>query len=189
MKHPKLIRRLMLAVALIALLATVGLFFGYRQMKTNPTAMLDLVQKGADMQLSKIRQTASKNGIKEWRLEADSATLNEQAKIMLLDKPVVEFFMEDGDNLHLTADQGTIHTDSSRMNVSGRVSAATSLYRLTTESIDYDPQDRTLHAAKPVTIAGQAFTLNAASMAVEITTRITRFEGGVQGVISDDFQL
>ena len=189
MKNPKLIRNLMLSVSLVALLATVGLFFTYRQVTSNPEAILNLVQKGADMQLSKIRQTASKNGIKEWRLEAESATLNEQEKVMLLANPDVEFFMEDGDNLHLTADQGTIHTDSSRMNISGRVSANTSLYNLQTETLDYDPQARTLIAQKQVNISGQSFTLQADSMAMDIATSITRFEGGVQGVISDDFQL
>ena len=189
MKNPKLIRRLMLAVALVALIATVGVFVGYRRMTHNPEAILDLVQTGADMQLSKIRQTASKNGIKEWRLEAESATLIKEKNIMRLAKPDVEFFMENGDNLHLTADEGTIHTDSSRLNVSGRVSAANSLYRFQTEDLDYDPKARTLNADKPVHISGQSFTLRADSMAMNIATRITRFEGGVKGVISDDFQL
>jgi len=189
MKNPKLIRRLMLAVALVALIATVVVFVGYRQVTRNPEAILELVQKGADMQLSNIRQTASKKGIKEWRLEASSATLKDEQKVMLLDRPEVEFFMEDGDNLHLTADQGTIHTDSSHMNVSGQVSAATSQYRLQTETLDYDPNARTLHAAKSVRISGPSFTIRADSMAMDIATSITRLEGGVEGVISEDFQL
>ena len=71
--------------------------------------MLDRVKKEADMQLSKIHQTAMKNGIREWRLDAESATLVEKEKTMLLASPDVEFFMNDGDNVHLTADQGTIY--------------------------------------------------------------------------------
>ena len=189
MKNPKLVRRLMLAVALVALVGTVGVFIAYRQMTRNPEAILELVQTDADMQLSKIRQTASKNGIREWRLEAESATLKERQKVMQLERPAVEFFMADGDNLNLTADQGTIYTDTSRISVSGRVSATTSLYSLQTEALAYDPKARTLNADKPVTISGQSFTLKADSMAINIATRITRFEGDVQGVISDDFQL
>jgi LPS export ABC transporter protein LptC len=91
------------------------------------------------MQLSKIHQTAMKNGIREWRLDAESATLLEKKKTMLLTRPDVEFYMEDGDHVHLTAEQGTIYTDSSRINVSGQVSANTSLYRFQTETLDYDP--------------------------------------------------
>jgi len=189
MKNPKLIRRLLLTVALAALIGTIGVFVGYRRMTRDPGVLLDLVQQKADMQLSKIRQTASKNGIKEWRLEAESATLMEQQKTMRLAKPDVEFFMEDGDNLHLTADQGTIHTDSSRINVSGDVSANTSRYRLRTETLDYDPQERTLRTETPVNLSGQSFSLRADSMAMNLETNIVRFEGGVKGVISDDFQL
>ena len=108
---------------------------------------------------------------------------------MLLANPDVEFFMEDGDNIHLTADQGTIYTDSSRMHVSGRVSADTSLYHFKTEALEYDPAKRELRADVPVTISGQSFTLRADSMAMDLKTNITRFDGGVEGTISEDLQL
>ncbi len=189
MNHPTLIRRLLLAVALVVLLATVGLFIGYRQVARNPEALLDVVPHDTDMQLNTIRQTASKNGIKEWRLAAESATLVEQQKTMLLSKPDVEFFMEDGDNLHLTADQGTIYTDSSGMNISGQVSASTSRYRFHTETLDYDPKARILRTETPVTLSGRSFTLRADSMAMDLKTNVTRFDGGVQGTISEDLQL
>ena len=189
MNNPKLLRRLLLSVALIVLLVTVGAFIGYRQATRNPEILLDLVPQNTDMQLNKIRQTASKNGVKEWRLAAESATLIEQQKTMLLAKPDVEFFIEDGDNLHLTADQGTIYTDSSRMNVSGRVSANTSHYQFRTEALDYDPKARVLRSETPIELSGQAFTLQADSMAMDLKTNITRFEGGVQGIISEDLQL
>jgi LPS export ABC transporter protein LptC len=91
--------------------------------------------------------------------------------------------------VHLTAEQGTIYTDSSRMNVSGQVSANTSRYRFQTEALDYDPAARELSADKPVTLSGQTFTLRAGTMAMNLETNITRFEGGVEGIISEDLQL
>lgn len=189
MKNRRLIQRVLLTVAVLALAATVTVFVGYRRITRNPEVLLDLVQKEADMQLNKIRQTATKNGIREWRLEAESATLLEKQKTMLLARPDVEFFMDDGDNVHLTADQGTIYTDSSRMNVSGQVSANTRLYRFRTEALNYDPAARELRADTPVTLSGQSFTLRADSMAMNLETNITRFEGGVEGTISEDLQL
>lgn len=189
MKNRRLIQRLLLAVAVLALAATVSVFIGYRRMTRNPDVLLDLIQKEADMHLNKVRQTATKNGIREWRLEAESATLLEEQKTMLLARPDVEFFMNDGDNVHLTADKGRIYTDSSRMHVSGQVSANTRLYRFRTEALSYDPATRELRAETPVTLSSQSFTLNANSMAMDLKTNITRFEGGVEGIISEDLQL
>lgn len=189
MKNSRLIQRILLIVGLLALVATVTVFIGYRRVTRHPEVLLDLVQKEADMQLNKIRQTATKNGIREWRLEADSATLMEKQKTMLLANPDVEFFMEDGDNVHLTADQGKIFTDSSRMHVSGQVSANTSRYQFKTEALEYDPAKRELRADTPVRLSSQSYTLRADSMAMDLKTNITRFEGGVKGTISEDVGL
>ena len=189
MKRRRLIQRVLLTVVVLGLAATVAVFVGYRRMTRNPEMLLNLVKKEADMQLNKIRQTAMKNGIQEWRLEAESASVFEKDKTVLLTKPDVEFFMDDGDNLHLTADQGTIYTDSNRMNISGQVSANTSLYRFRTEALDYDPATRELRADTPVALSGQSFTLHADTMTMNLETKITRFEGGVEGTLSEDFQL
>jgi LPS export ABC transporter protein LptC len=189
MNKRRLVKRVLLSVGLLILGATISVFIGYRRVTRNPEALLNLVQKEADMQLNRIRQTATKNGIREWRLEAKSATLLEKRKTMLLASPDVEFFMNDGDNLHLTADQGTIYTDSNRMTVSGQVSASTSRYHFQTEALNYDPETRELSADEPVTLSGRSFTLQADSMAMNLNTNITRFEGGVEGTISEDLQL
>ena len=189
MKSRRLVQRVLLTIVVLALAATITVFIGYRRMTRNPAVLLDLLKEEADMQLSNISQTAMKNGIREWRLEADSATLLEKKKTMLLANPEVEFFMDDGDHVHLTAEQGTIYTDSRRIEVSGKVSANTSLYRFQTDAVDYDPAARELRADTPVTLSGESFTLNADTMTMNLETRITRFEGSVEGVISEDLQL
>lgn len=189
MNRQRLIKRMLMASAALLLAATVVVFIGYRRTTQDPDALLALIQKEADMQLSHIRQTAMKNGIREWRMEAESATLLEKEKSMLLGRPVVEFFMQDGDNVHLTADQGHVTTDSSHIAVSGRVSAETSRYRLQTERLNYDPEKRELIADSPVTVSGEAFTLSADTMTIDLESNITRFEGGVEGIISEDLQL
>ena len=189
MKKRRLVQRVLLTIVVLALAGAIALFIGYRRMTRNPQVLVDLLKEEADMQLNKIRQTAMKNGIREWRLEADSATLIEKEKTMLLARPDVEFFMSDGDHVHLTADQGTIYTDSSSMNVSGKVSANNSLYRFQTEVLDYDPKARELRADTPVIITGKSFTLRADTMTMNLETSITRFEGDVEGTISEDLQL
>lgn len=189
MKHRRLIQRLLISVVVLILAATAIVFIGYRRITRNPDDLLDLVKKNADMQLSKIHQTAMKNGIREWRLDADSATLQEKEKTMLLDNPDVEFFMDDGDNVHLTADRGTIFTDSSRIQVAGQVSASTNRYRFQTEALGYDPASRELRSETPVALTSQSYTLRADTMTMNLDTHIARFEGDVKGTISEDLQF
>ena len=189
MKRRRLIQRVLLSIIVLALAGTIIVFIGYRRMTRNPDVLLDLIKKEADMQLNKIRQTAMKNGIREWRMEAESATLLDKEKTMLLANPDVAFFMDDGDHVHLTAEEGTIYTDSSHMKVSGQVSANTSLYRFQTDTLDYDPTARELRADTPVTLSSKSLTLHAGTMTMNLETSITRFEGGVEGIISEDLEL
>jgi LPS export ABC transporter protein LptC len=151
--------------------------------------LLSQIQKEADMHLSKIRQTATKNGIREWRMEAESASLLKEKQTMLLVNPNVEVFMTDGDNVHLTADEGIIYTASNRLSVSGNVVAQTRLYQFRTESVVYDPDTRELRADTPVKVSSKSATLKAKAMTIKLTTRITCFEGGVEGTISEDLRL
>jgi hypothetical protein len=40
-----------------------------------------------------------------------------------------------------------------------------------------------------VTLSGESFTLRADTMAMNLDTNVTCFEGGVEGTISEDLQL
>jgi lipopolysaccharide export system protein LptC len=73
--------------------------------------------------------------------------------------------------------------------MSGQVSANTNLYQFKTDALDYDPQSRELRADTQVFLSGQSFTLRANRMIINLETNITRFEGGVEGTFSEDFQL
>ena len=189
MKSGKLVQRVLIAVAAVSFIAVAAIFIGYRQFTQKPEQVIDLVHKAAEMHLDKVRQTASKNGIKEWQLEAASATLLDGKTRVVLEAPDVAFFMSDGDNVHLTAKRGNIFTDSSRMTVAGDVVASTRQYRFSSDALEYDPASRELRSDTPVTLTGKTFSLKADHMAMNLDTRVTRFEGGVQGTISDAFQL
>ncbi len=189
MNKQRLIRRLLLAVVVVALTTVVVVFVGYRQVTQNPDILLSKMEKEADMHLSKIRQTATKNGIREWHMDAESATLLTGKQTMLLVKPTVEVFMTDGDNVHLTADKGIIYTDSNRLAVSGNVVANSRLYRFRTESVVYTPETRELIADNRVHVSSGTVTLRANTMAMNVKTGITAFEGNVEGTICEDLEL
>lgn len=189
MKKRRLLQKALLGVVVMALGAVIAVFIAYRHVSRNPGLILTQFQKKADMQLNKIRQTAIRNGIRDWRMEAKSASLLKKRHTMLLVKPKVEFFMKDGDNVHLTAEKGTIDTNTNRMDVSGNVRANTRLYRFRTDSLKYDPAGRKLRADTPVNLSGRWFNLRADRMSIDLTTDIAHFDGHVEGTISEDFRL
>ncbi len=189
MMPPRLLKRLLLIVAVVSLAATIAVFIGYRRVTRRPQAVREHIQEQADMHLKTIRQTATRNGIREWHLEAASASLMESEETVLLTNPNIVFFMDDGDHVHLVAERGAVSTQSSHVQVSGKVDARTSRYRLQTDALDYDPESRQLRANSAVIITGQTFSLKAGKMSINLKTNITRFEDGVEGIISEDLQL
>ncbi|MDL2274523.1 LPS export ABC transporter periplasmic protein LptC [Desulfosarcina sp. OttesenSCG-928-G10] len=182
-----LIQRLLMAAGGVGIIAIIVMFITYRQITRHPEQVLDLIQKQADMHLDKIQQTATKNGVREWYLEARSATLRDGQKQVHLDHPEVEFFMEDSDNVHLSADQGVIYTDSNRITLSGHVFARTAAHRFDTELLDYDPEHRELRADTPVTLTGDGVMIRARRMTINLDTRVVLFKGRVEGIIHDGF--
>ena len=189
MKNLGLLQKALLTVVVLAIGTVIAVFIGYRHVSRHPELLLTQIQKKADMQLNKIRQTATRNGIRDWRMEAESASLLKKSHTMQLVRPKVEFFMKNGDNVHLTAEKGTIYTNSNRMDVSGQVRANTSQYRFRTQSLEYDPASRELRADTPVNLSGRWFNLRADRMSMDLTTDIAHFDGHVEGTISEDLRL
>ena len=76
----------------IGIIATV--FIGYRRVVTAPEQLLSSIKDGANLSLGKIRQTATKDGIKEWSLEAGSAHYIENDKKAVLKDLSIIYFLK-----------------------------------------------------------------------------------------------
>ncbi|MDL2269944.1 LPS export ABC transporter periplasmic protein LptC [Desulfosarcina sp. OttesenSCG-928-A07] len=189
MKSRHILQRLLIITGVVVIIAVAALFISYRQITQDPERMLDLVEKQAEMHLDKIRQTATRNGVRDWYLEARSATLQDHLKQVQLDHPDVEIFMETGDTVHLTADQGIIYTDSNRITLSGQIIAKTDEYALNTEFLDYDPTEREIRTHTQITLTGTNMKLRADQMTANLNTRVACFEGHVEGTIHDGFKF
>jgi len=122
---------------LIVILAAVGtivsVFIGYRQVSNAPDLLLSSIKEGANLSLGKIRQTATRDGIKEWSLEADSANYREADNKVDLKNLSVIYFLEDDREVYLKADQGILLTDTNDIEFSGNVVIRNEAYQMTTE--------------------------------------------------------
>jgi len=134
----KKLRTLFLIVILLAIGTVVAVFVGYRKVSNAPELLLSSIKEGANLSLGKIRQTATRDGRKEWSLEAGSADYMENDKKAVLKDLFITYFLEDNREVYLNADQGILNTETNDIEFSGHVVIRNENYRLTTEKLSYE---------------------------------------------------
>jgi LPS export ABC transporter protein LptC len=154
-----------------------------------PEAISAPIQEGASMSVGRIHQTSTRDGKKEWTLEADSAYYVESDKQVVLKDLAVTFFLEDNGEVYLTGDQGILNTDSNDIEVSGHVVIKNKYYRLTTENLSYRHDRRILFSDVPVTVSGNSTEISAGSGSLDLNTKQIVLEGNVEGTFAANFGL
>jgi LPS export ABC transporter protein LptC len=169
----------------ISLGAVFWYFFLFRQ-KSYPTASVSQPSSKAVMALSKVRQTATKDGVVQWKLEAVSAEMEADTGRMVLKSPEVNFFLEDGGQVHLTARKGILYTRDNNMEVQGNVHLRSDRYTLVTEALTYDNERHLITTTKEVQISGKTIQLHAAAMTYDLKVNQARFAGPVKGILHEN---
>jgi LPS export ABC transporter protein LptC len=185
----KSVRRLLVLILFLAIGAPVALFMIYHNMAEDPKIILEVIKNEADMVFKNVEQTAIRNGINEWRLKARAAYLIESQKKMVLEKPKVEFFIENGNNVYLTAQKGVLKIDSKDILVSGNVIVTQNNYTLKTKQIMYKHDQKQLFTQNFVKITGSRFDLTAGSMNIDLTQNQGLFDNGVTGVFNEAYSF
>lgn len=179
--------KLALTLALVLPLGAVLLYFLHFRQSLNPAAP-PLPDSAADtvMVLSKVRQTATKDGIVQWKLEADTAQMEAGTGRMVLQSPEINFFLDDGSQIHLTAQKGILDTRDNDMEVQGNVHLRSDRYTLVTEVLAYDNARRVITTSRSVRISGKTIQLKAAAMTYDLKTNQALFGGPVKGVLHEN---
>lgn len=182
--------KLFLFFAIIAIIGVViSTFVLYRKGADLDDAEAPLQMGAPGMTLGKVHQTATRDGVTEWSLEAASAQYLEDQKRALLKDVSITFFFKDGKQVHLTAKEGILAIDSKDIEVSGDVVVKHQDYRLKTEKLSYRHEKRLLSCEVPVKISGEHFELEADGMSVDLNGKTACFEGHVNGNISQDTKI
>ncbi len=141
------------------------------------------------MTLAKVHQTATKDGKVQWELDADTAQLEAKGGRMILTAPVVEFYLQDGTKVNLTAEKGILHTDSNNMEVTGNVRLHNGRYTLLTETLSYQHEQHQLKTDAPVQIQSSAMALRADRMTYNLDENLAKFIGKVEGNLNDGLPI
>ncbi|MFH1581111.1 MAG: LPS export ABC transporter periplasmic protein LptC [Pseudomonadota bacterium] len=185
----KRLKIFLVAIILLSLGAISAVFIGYRLILNKEGKFISSLHNKANISISKVYQTATRDGIKEWSLEAKSAYYIDATKQANLQDVIVTFFLKDGGKVYLTADQGILKTDSNDIEVTGDVLVQNETYRLRTKKLSYEHTKRIIFSKVPVEIVGDSLNLTADSMSFDLNTNRILFEGRIKGNFSENVTL
>ena len=164
-------------------------FLQYRHVLEKNDAPVSIGQSKANISIGKAHQTATRNGRKEWSLDAASADYMDKNSQAIFKDLSVTFYLKDETKVYITANQGILKTDSNDMEIYGNVVVRNKDYQLRCENLYYKHDKRIIFSKVPVNITGNSFELVADSMSLNLNTNKALFEGKVRGTFSEQFTL
>jgi LPS export ABC transporter protein LptC len=186
--HKKL-KLILLSVIFVGLGVTLAVFISHRRMLGKEKTIVSDIRKNANISIGKAHQTATRNGIKEWNLDAASVNYMVKKNQAIFQDLSITFYLKNKTQVYLTANKGILKIDSNDMEILGNVVIKNSTYRLKTENLFYRHNQRIIFSKVPVKVSGAAFNLVANSMSLNLNTNKTMFEGKVQGTLHEVIRL
>lgn len=188
-KNSRKIKLVLAAIVLVTLGLIATVCIGYRYILSKDARLVSAITKKANLSIEKFHHTATRDGIKEWTLDARTASVINTQNQAIFQDPAAIFFMKDNTKVYLTADQGVLNTDSNDIEVSGNVVVKNEKYRLTTEQLNYRHSQRMLFSRVPVKITSASSQLTADSMSHNINANQTLLRGNVKGTFGENITL
>jgi len=179
-------------VLVLVMLVTIGIvaavFIGYRRVVSAPEQLLSSIKEGANLSLGKIRQTATRDGKKEWSLEAGSAHYVENEKKAVLKDLSITYFLKDNREIYLEAEEGILQTDTNDIEFSGNVVIRNEDYQLRTRRLSYEHERRLIFSNDPVQVSGESVNLSARLLKYDLNLNKLLLSGNVEAAISRGFE-
>jgi len=188
-KNIKKLKLFFLLFIVIALAVVIAVFINYRRILKNPEKLVSSFPADSNLSIGKIHQTSTKNGVKEFTLDAASASYTASKKKVVLNDLSLTFFLKNKQEVYLTANKGILKTDSKDIEITGNVIVANENSKLFTKKIQYKHGQRLLLSKVPVKIVGNSYQLTADRMSLDLNTNKAVFEGKVKGAFSENFSI
>jgi LPS export ABC transporter protein LptC len=189
MNNQKKLKFFLISIIFITFGIVSTIFVGYRNISNKEDDLVSNIRNKANISIGKAHQTATRNGITEWSLDAASVDyINDKNQAVFHDLSV-NFFLKDNSTVYLKADRGILNTKSNNMKISGNVVVENGTYRLTCDNLYYKHIGRIIYSDTSVNITGDLFNLIADSMSLDLNTNRSIFEGKVAGTLRERITL
>jgi LPS export ABC transporter protein LptC len=185
----KHIRLALFVTILVVCVALMAVFREYRQVSNPEKFILSAIQDEASISIGNVNHTSTKNGIKEWNLQAESGHYIEKDKLAVFDNLLATFYMQNGNMVRMSARKGYLNTQSNDIRVTGNIVAVDGDFKIETDKLRYKNKRRMLYADSPVKVTGNAMSLVADSASYDLNSQKAVFEGKVEGIIFENITL
>jgi LPS export ABC transporter protein LptC len=176
----------LIAFSVITTAIIAAIFIKNRYLSQDPVKLITTIQQNASLAIGNVHQVSTRDGIKEWILDARAAHVIDESKQLMLEDVAVVYFVKDGKEVRLTASRGRLKTETKDIEVTGQVVLTYSDYTLKTEQMNYDHGRKMLFSSTPVTIIGDAINLKADSMKYDLTANQTWFQRNVEVLLREN---
>lgn len=184
--HPGRIKAFLFLVIGVTIGILAIIFFGYNMLRNDPQKLISTMQNKASLSIGKVHQVSTRDGVKEWSLDAASAHVVDETRKLMLEDITIVYFLKDGQEVQLTAEKGYLRTDSSDIEVEQHVVVTFQDYRLESDILQYNHSRRLLATKKPVKIFGTTSTLTADSMFFDLNRNTIKFQGNIEVIFRED---
>jgi LPS export ABC transporter protein LptC len=167
----KLNIRNLLGLLIIAGVLVLVLTVLRNQDRFSPGAVLETVAPEADLALRRIHYTETRDGVRRWTLDADSAQHDVGAGVTRIENIRVAFHPENGDGADttMTAREGTVRIEAGELFLLGNVVVQSpDGYTVETESLRYHEAERQIRTSDPVRLVSEGMEMTGTGMILNI---------------------
>ena len=189
MNNKKKLKFFLISIIFISFGVVSAVFVGYRHISDKEDKLVSNIQSKANISIGKAHQTATRNGITEWNLDAASVDYINTKNQAIFHDLALKFFLKDKTNVYIKADRGILNTDSNDMKIFGNVVVENGSYLLKCDNLYYKHNGRIIFSETPVNITGDLFNLVADSMSLDLNTNRSIFQGKVAGTLNEGITL
>ena len=123
----------------------------------------------ADLKLDRVRYTETREGVKEWELEAISAQYFKEESTVFFDKVKATFFGKNGQRYVLVGEKGKFNTQTKAIEVFNGVTLSSSDgYQMRTRSLKYMAEKKELSTSDRIEITGPQLRVEGIGLIVEL---------------------
>lgn len=169
----------------MVLLLSVGLFKFQQVKKGRAETVIALLPEDTDISLDQVHQTSTREGVKEWSLDAASVRYQKKEGRSLLTDVSVTFFLKDGKTVHVTGRQGVLLAETKDIEIMGDVVVRTGQYTLKTEKLAYNDKTRAVHTDAPIKLEGDGVSLFGKTLAFSFVNEQGEVGGGVTAIVNE----
>jgi lipopolysaccharide export system protein LptC len=175
---------------LMLIIVVITGFFYFDKLLSKPIQIKDInIDTKAVLKLNILQQISKKNGIKEWELKADSATLlKDEDKAILIDVSII-FFDKNNKKVFLKSEKGFLNTKTHDMIFSNNVVVRYETSTLITDKLHYNKKKHIIYSDTHVKLTKKNSVIEADSMETKLNDNCTILKGHVKGKFSENFNI